>query len=320
MNIWKFIQSKLLQDIDVMLMLVIQSSGSSPGKPGFKMVVTKNKELYGTIGGGNAEHEMVELAHSLIKTGGIGPFLKKLVHHPQAVQNNSGMICSGSQDIVFFPIYNDMLKTIDAIVDGAKTGKGSIKISKQAIEFCTEDLYENQISTKVIGDEDWEYLEKPGKPNKICIIGAGHVGRALSKIMKDLDFKVELYDDRFGLNTFENNEYVNKKHKINYNDIDNLIKEGDHVYVVIMTFGHESDELVLSKLIGKRFKYIGMLGSKVKVEKIFENIGHDPSAENATKVHSPIGLAINSQTPAEIAISIAAEIIKIKNDIHADYP
>jgi xanthine dehydrogenase accessory factor len=314
MDIWKFIHLKLLHDIDLMLLTVIQSNGSSPGKPGFKMAVTNTKELFGSIGGGNVEHEMVELAYSLLNSGESIPFLKKLIHSPQAVENNSGMICSGSQDVVFFPIDKKQLNTIEAIINGQETGKGTIKITNNDIQYLKDEVIENQFYAMILNDTEWIYSEKPGKLNKICIIGAGHVGLALSKIMKDLDFKVELYDDRLGLNTFEKNEYVNKKLKIDYNDIDTLIDEGDNVYVVIMTFGHGSDELVLQKLIDKNFKYIGMLGSKAKVKKIFENIGFDPNAENPTKVHSPIGLAINSQTPAEIAVSIAAEIIKIKNE------
>jgi xanthine dehydrogenase accessory factor len=313
MNIWKFIQSKLLQDIDLMLLIVVQSSGSSPGKPGFKMAVTHTKELFGSIGGGNVEHEMVELAHSLLNSGKPTPFLKKSVHNPNAGENSSGLICSGSQDVIFFSMNKVHLQTIDAIINGQETGKGAIKITNNDFIYQKDEDIENQFHVRILSDTEWEYLEKPGKLNKICIIGAGHVGLALSKIMNDLDFKVELYDDRLGLNTFENNEYVNKKLKIDYNEIDNLIDGGNNVYAVIMTFGHQSDELVFHKLRNKNLKYLGMLGSKAKVKKIFENTGFDANAAYALKVHSPVGLPINSQTPAEIAVSIAAEIIKIKN-------
>jgi xanthine dehydrogenase accessory factor len=314
MNIWKFIQGKLAQNDDVMLMVVLDSSGSSPGKQGFKMAVTKNKALFGSIGGGSMEFEMVELAYSLLNSEKVSPFLKKQIHSEGDKDEHTGALCSGSQIIGFFPLNHSYLTEIEKICQAFdSSGQGVIRISNLSFEYLKEKLIETPYQTMITNENEWEYIEKHGKLNKICIIGAGHVGLALSKIMKDLDFIVEIYDDRLGLNTFENNEYVNKKLKIDYKEIDKLLVEGDNVYVVIMTFGHQSDQLVLQKLLHKEFKYLGIMGSKAKVKSIFQNIGLSQEQAVKKNVHAPIGIPIKSQTPVEIAISIAAEIIKIKN-------
>ncbi len=81
-----------------------------------------------------------------------------------------------------------------------------------------------------------------------------------------------------------------------------------------MTFGHKADELVLKQLLRKEYKYIGMMGSPSKVKQIFDNLITDGfKKKELDKVHAPIGIPITSKTPEEIAVSIAAQIIKIKN-------
>jgi xanthine dehydrogenase accessory factor len=81
-----------------------------------------------------------------------------------------------------------------------------------------------------------------------------------------------------------------------------------------MTFGYRSDDIALRALLNKPFTYLGVLGSKTKMEKLFTEYRKDEIKEELLqRVHSPIGLEINSQTPEEIAVSIAAEIIRVKN-------
>jgi len=82
-----------------------------------------------------------------------------------------------------------------------------------------------------------------------------------------------------------------------------------------MTFGHKSDEVVLQQFLNKNIRYLGMMGSQKKVDSIFKNLETERfSREVLQKVHAPIGLEINSQTPDEIAISVVAEMIATKNN------
>ena len=81
-----------------------------------------------------------------------------------------------------------------------------------------------------------------------------------------------------------------------------------------MTRGHKADYDCVKKILSVPYRYIGMIGSKLKVQKTFENLIAEGVSEEAVKtIHAPIGLAINAQTPAEIAVSILAEIIQVKN-------
>ena len=83
-----------------------------------------------------------------------------------------------------------------------------------------------------------------------------------------------------------------------------------------MTFGYRTDGIVIRQLLNKNYKYIGILGSKTKIAKLLSELQEEGFDEFKIKsLHAPIGLAINSRTPEEIAISIAAEIIQVKNDL-----
>ena len=159
------------------------------------------------------------------------------------------------------------------------------------------------------------FKEKTGHKNILHIIGGGHCALALSELMRKMDFFVCVYDERDELNTMNANLFAHEKRIVkSYTDLTHLISEGKNVYVVIMTFGYRSDDLALRSLLGKSFKYIGMLGSKNKIEKMFEEYRRE-NMDTALleKIKAPIGLFIKSETTDEIAVSIAAEIIAAKN-------
>ena len=108
---------------------------------------------------------------------------------------------------------------------------------------------------------------------------------------------------------------VHEKHFINdYSQLNELIQPGFNHYVVIMTFGYRTDDTALRAILNKNFRYLGLLGSGHKIQKMFDDYRKEGIAEAILqRIHAPIGLSIKSQTPEEIAVSIAAEIIKVKN-------
>src|SRR5258705_9297852 len=106
---WELILESLQQNIPVMLLYVLESSGSSPGRQGFFMAVNANGEMEGSIGGGMMEHKFVEMAREKLKAQGTrdkeqGTSLKKQVHDKSATKNQSGMICSGEQTILLYVV------------------------------------------------------------------------------------------------------------------------------------------------------------------------------------------------------------------------
>jgi xanthine dehydrogenase accessory factor len=99
-----------------------------------------------------------------------------------------------------------------------------------------------------------------------------------------------------------------------YSELANLVTGGPRQYAVIMTFGYRTDDEALRALAGKEFKYLGLLGSAAKIKEMFRiYLDEGMDALWISSIHAPAGIPIKSQTPEEIAVSIAAEIIMIKN-------
>lgn len=313
MDFWNKILDKLIEEKHLCLMVVVESIGSSPGRQGFKMVVGEDGQMEGSIGGGFMEHKLVELCKSLLKKKQFTPFLKRQIHRAESPANRSGMICSGEQTIAFYSLSSNDKGWIEQLIESPE--EGILKLTSDKILFQKEPNADNSINFQKISEEEWVYKEQPGFENIVYIIGGGHVGLALSRTMNELGFKVIVFDDRPGLNTMEQNRFAHLKKCIDYKTIEKEIEEGENRYVVLMSFGFRSDELVLRQLLGKKFAYFGVMGSKEKMNQLLKKLAADGFSEKALKnLHTPIGIPISSKTPAEIAISIAAEIIKVKNE------
>ena len=183
-----------------------------------------------------------------------------------------------------------------------------------SIRFSTaspDEDYQFDLRTET----DWLYREKTGYKQQLYIIGGGHCALALSTIMKEMDFYIRLYEERAGLHTLLQNEQAHEKILVDdYSTLKDLVPSGPSVYVVIMTVGFRTDDLVLHALRGKQCRYLGLLGSKSKIEKMFTGLSNEGfTPDELEKIHAPAGLDIKSETPEEIAVSIAAEIIRVKN-------
>jgi len=314
-DFWQFIKTHIEKDGAVILMVVVDSEYSSPGRAGFKMAVSKNKEMIGSIGGGSMEHDLVEDAVKNLNACKNVLWLKKLYHQGDSREDSSGMICSGAQTIFTITLRNENLQTIENILKSIESNKKfAIKLYHNGLAFVEQDLLQRKIVFHFENGQKWFYQENISQQDTIYIIGGGHVGLALSKVMSLLDFFVILFDNRQNLQTMDLNEYADEKIVINYNDIENYIHEGDHSYIAIVSHTHKTDMFTLQKVMNKNFRYIGMMGSKSKVKSVMNELRQlGYNEEKLKSIHSPIGININSETPEEIAISIAAEIIKIRN-------
>lgn len=311
MNIWSFIHSKLESGNRILLLVVIQSTGSSPGRAGFKMAVSEDGQLAGSIGGGVMEYKLVELARkqfSVVKPA----FLLKQDHEQTGTEDSSGMICSGSQYVAFYPVNQSNLPFLSGINESSK-----IQIEYSENGFSATESTEEPPSQPFVSKDlkQWKLVEQLGVENRLFIIGGGHVSVAVSQLFKMLGFQVTVLDDRnLGLSTIQQNVYADQIRIIDYKDVAEQIPEGPQVYVVIMTFGHASDARVLEQLLNKNIRYLGMMGSENKVSTIFEQLKSKGFSEDQlSKVDAPIGLPIHSETPMEIAVSLAGKIILVKN-------
>ncbi len=314
-DLWNFIHDHLLRNERVVLMVVLDVKGSSPGRAGFKMAVAGNHDICGSIGGGVMEYNMVELALRMISDNKTAPVIKRQIHLPDSENDKSGLICSGEQTQALIPLSSTDREIIKKINECLSTGeKGILKISPGEFSFMKDASLEGTVSAFCNNDAEWGYSEELGLKDNIYIFGAGHISLPLSQIMRMLDFRVIVYDDREGLTTFNANNFAHRKKVIDYNNIAGLIPEASGNYAAIMSFAHKSDKLILSQLLPVKLSYLGMIGSKSKVQKIFDTLREEGyNDDDLARVDSPIGISINSQTPAEIAVSIAAKIIQTKN-------
>ncbi len=317
LELWQFVAGGLRRNQAAILLVVAESSGSSPGRAGYKMAVAPDGELCGSIGGGVMEVGLAEAAKLTIENGEliVGPEIVMQVHRKDS-PNSSGMICSGRQTVIVKQLTTDDLETVQQIIEYLENGEPrAFEISNLRFQIVDADRDNSPHYFTQTSETEFVYRERLGYKHDLFIIGGGHCALALSELMSKLGFSISIFDDRPDLNTLEKNRFANSITVIDsYETIANHVPSGDDNYVVVMTLGYKFDEIVIRRLFDKTFKYFGVLGSKAKMKTLLSQLekeGFDRS--KLARIHTPIGLPINSQTPEEIAISIAAEIISIKN-------
>ena len=156
-------------------------------------------------------------------------------------------------------------------------------------------------------------LEVHERPATLLIVGAGHVGKALATIGNMCGFSVEIVDDR---PEFANADRFPEADRITCGRFDEVLDGypiDANTYVVCVTRGHKHDEKSLRLVAATPAAYVGMIGSKRRVGAVLQHLvaeGVDPAV--VERVHTPIGLDIGAETPEEIAVSIMAEIIRVR--------
>jgi xanthine dehydrogenase accessory factor len=311
-DVWEFIYDKLSANTDVILLYVLDSEGSSPGRRGFRMAVSADGEMCGTIGGGIMEYKLVEKSKSLLLAATKTVDVVRQFHDKTHAKDQSGMICSGSQLNVLIPLTASNSKsTIEQVAAAQrKNERKTIHLSPAGIKITGDTATGVDYKT----DAEWSYTESINQKPVIHIIGGGHVALALSELMHYLGFYIKLYDDRSELNTIEQNTFADEKHFMDYESVAEHVNSGEDDFVVIMTIGYRTDKIVLKQLLNKKFFYLGLLGSEKKNEKLFTELKQEGVEENKlAKIHAPVGMNIYSKTTKEIAVSIAAQIILEKN-------
>lgn len=159
------------------------------------------------------------------------------------------------------------------------------------------------------------YIEPIEPSPELYVIGAGHVGFHLARVAHEVGFRVHIVDDR---EKFANSDRFPDAAEIVVDDIPTWVDRTTlpgHAYVVIVTRGHTNDLEALRALASRDLRYLGLIGSRAKVARIYDELMKDGriAPEKLERVHAPIGLDIGAVTPQEIAISILAELIAVKH-------
>jgi len=176
-------------------------------------------------------------------------------------------------------------------------------------------LENNQPGVLKYQDDAIEVYIEPMQPlQTLLIAGAGHIGQAVAQLGKMVDFEVVVVDDRAD---FASRQRFPDADKIIADDIAKTLRQfpvGNSTYIVIVTRGHKNDEQALYSVINSNARYMGMIGSKRKIKVVYDSLKKKGvSPEQLSRVYAPIGLNINSHTVPEIAVSIVAQLIQMRN-------
>jgi len=165
----------------------------------------------------------------------------------------------------------------------------------------------------ICGGELEVFIEPILASPTLYIFGGGHISLPLARMGKLLGFKIAVIDDRAEFASADRFPEADIVLAEEFTKSFPKLKIDKSSYIVIVTRGHQNDELVLGWAVGTPAKYIGMIGSKTKVKTVYSHLlAKGVSKERLDRVHSPIGLEIEAQTPEEIAVSILAEVVKIR--------
>lgn len=174
------------------------------------------------------------------------------------------------------------------------------------------DMTGKDMEGMICGGSAKVYIEPIVPPPTLFIFGGGHISFYLARIGKIVGFRVVVIDDRKEYSNPVRFPEADETIAGNYADVFSQLKIGILSYIIIVTRGHAYDQTVLEWAVTTDANYIGMIGSQIKIKRIYENLmANGISEDTLKKVYAPIGLDIHSETPEEIAISIIAEIIKI---------
>ncbi|GJM26865.1 MAG: hypothetical protein DHS20C16_32800 [Phycisphaerae bacterium] len=279
-----------------MLCAVVKTRGSTPQSPGALLLIDEAMHTVGTLGGGCVEAEVRKQAFELLNKGESGLLSFQLNHD---YGWDDGLICGGGMDVVATPILSETdCRQFADILSAIDTGDNAFVTMRAKHEGAMCEF-------KILIEAE----------PKLIIAGAGHVGIELARLAVDLEFDVTVIDDRCDC---ANEKRLPPPIHIIVGDIEQSLRRhkiDKDSYVVVVTRGHNHDEKALGAVIESNARYIGMIGSRRKIKLIYDDLaaaGIDPKLFE--RVHAPIGIAINSVTVPEIAVSIIAELISVRRE------
>lgn len=337
---------ELLRENQVFVIATILSkSGSAPREEGTKMLIKKDFSIIGTIGGGILEALTIKLSSGVFET-------KEYVIKDFALSNQDassvGMVCGGNVTILLEyidPSDENIVKIFEKAKELGKNGTDFVMITKLSEKspylsgrdkwICTETGFYgiednevqnitksiredfNHIKIKLVHEKERYVIEPFFHFERVCIIGAGHVAQKIAELTKNLGFYTVVVDDREEFANTQRFQMVDEVKVIpSFHNLSKQILINNNSYIVIVTRGHSYDKEVLAQALRTDAKYIGMIGSRSKkVHTYIELLKEGFTSKELERVYCPIGIEIYAQTPEEIAISITAELIKVRRGI-----
>lgn len=330
-NLFGAVREHLERGEAVVLCSILASSGSTPRGAGAKMAVFADGSTMGTVGGGAVELHATQEAAEAHKSG--RGFSKGFCLRPNDVAD-IGMICGGDVTVYFqyltgadLPVVETILRVLEGNADAwlsyvlrdgmvesmgvYEQGAGLLHADQPAPAVLEPLLRSEGVYQK--GDPTL-YVEPLVQRGQVYVFGGGHVSRELVPALARVGFAVTVFDDRPHLALAESFPEAREVILGDYSRIGDWISITERDYVVIMTPGHQGDFEVLEQTLRTPARYIGCIGSKGKVAKTKERLREaGVPEEGIARMISPIGLDLGGRTPAEIAVSITAQMIACRS-------
>lgn len=328
-NMFNIMSQRLGAGEDLVLVTVIASSGATPRGAGARMLIGKDGRICGTIGGGAVEYRSEQIAAQVLVEKNSGEHDFSLTKDD--VQN-LGMICGGAVNVFFsyIPAYDahcldiankaeeffcrgEDLWIISDIKNGGQLGLYTKDCGAIGVEIPQWMLGSfTRHPERFIKDGFDLYTEQINSSGKVYVFGCGHVAQELVPVLNHVGFRCVALDDRPEFAKKELFPCAEDVKLIDFEHIFEYITVTEEDYACVMTRGHAFDAVVQAQLLMSRACYIGVIGSAHKkagvYKKLKEEYGFDDSVFE--RITSPIGLSIKAETPAEIAVSIAAQLIE----------
>ena len=327
-ELFKKLRQQLQDGGCAVLCSIIASSGSAPRGEGAKMAVFPDGSAVGTVGGGAVEQRSTQLALEVLQTGNSHAHAFHL--SPNDVED-IGMICGGNVTVYFQYLTPERLPLVEEICRLLTESSGSswlVTILRDEA-FWDMGIYDREKGLRFTDAIDLPTLEpllrsggvlQKGDPayfveplttaGTVYLFGGGHVGQALVPFLARTGFRVVVFDSRPHAARPERFPGAAEVILGDYNRIGDFVTLTADDYAVVMTPGHQSDREILSQVLRTPATYVGCIGSRHKVAKTRELLLADgiPDAD-IHRIHSPIGLPIGGETPQEVALSVAAELV-----------
>ena len=322
----------LKQGVPLVVATVIDSRGSTPRTTGSKMIVSKGGVLFGSIGGGAIEGDVIKQAMTVFETKNdtinsydlrrdgnnndldliCGGYLEVMVEYVDTNRENEFLYGAANQKIECEqPFYwKTVIKELD---DGVRLDRNIIDIEK----FGAGKHQKASIS---VSGNNRVFVEQVLPVQTVYIVGAGHVSKEIATLTKQLGMKTVVFDDRASFankSRFPNADGIHLCPE--YRDIFKSFVINQNSYIIVVTRGHSYDKDALAQALKTGAGYIGMMGSRKKRNIIYDTlIAEGFDSKELDRVHCPIGLPIKAETPAELAVSIVAELInhRASRDFH----
>jgi len=291
----------------VAIAAVTGATGSTPRHLGARMVVADDGEQWGTIGGGKIEALVVAAAKEVAGGG-----------EPRVVRQNLirdlAMCCGGAMEVAITPAGPSR----DALTMLAASRRPHVlETPLDGGPLVVRDDRSGDPGIHAPAIVDGVLVERVGAIERVVMFGLGHVARVLGPLLEDLGFSVVVCDDGETGAIDEAPVWADKV--IESFDADEVERRlagfGEHDYVLILTRDHAIDQQLLERLIARDgVGYLGMIGSRGKVGRFRKRLEAKGLVEGEadarwSRLRAPIGLDIGAETPEEIAIAIAAELV-----------